>query len=463
MAVAILAGAAVLRIAGGWNDLWLDEIWALVVARSVRSPLQVFTGLHHEINHYLNTLWLYSMGDRGNWFGYRVPSLVAGIATVLLAGAIGRRRSATTALFTMAVVGGSYVLVLYASEVRGYATCVFFAFLCFDLLDRNLERASWRSAAGYASAAIVGVLSHVHFVSILLAGLVWTLHRSLVDKWTLRESARRIVACHLPPLLAVAVLYWIDIRHMIVGGGTPVGSWINSYLTALAWTLGAPINPRDQLAACLLAIVVFVAGMRLLARGQDARVFFVGVILVFPLSLGILRDSNVVYTRHFLLAIAFLVLLFGFVLASLYERGAWRRVVACLALAAYLIANGQHIARLLRHGRGQPTEVLALLAERSDRPTILVGSDHDFRVGAVLAFHARAAPPAKALDYRAQDAWPPEGPEWVITHAESSTLPLPPTDELRDEAAHRYTWQATFPAAPISGLHWFVYRNVVRR
>src|SRR5262245_36073333 len=85
-ALAILAAAAALRVLGGWNDLWLDEIWSLELAREVVRPSDVFLRLHHEINHYLNTLWLWGAGAHGNWFGYRVPSLVAGVAAVAAAG-----------------------------------------------------------------------------------------------------------------------------------------------------------------------------------------------------------------------------------------------------------------------------------------------------------------------------------------------------------------------------------------
>lgn len=461
--LAVFICAAVIRIAGGWNDLWLDEIWTLDIAGGLSSPLQVFTGVHHDNNHYLNTLWVYAAGDRGNWFGYRVPSLIAGIATVGIAASIGRRRSGVTALFAMAVVGASFPLVLYASEARGYAASVFFALLCFDLLERQMQAGGRGTAAGYAVAAILGLVSHLMFASVVLAGLAWTLERIHREQWPLRKSLVDLALCHLPPLAALALLYVIDIRYISVGGGTTTTSWIDSYGTALAWSLGAPMDPRAQLVASILATVVLLSGLGLLARERhDARLFCVGVILVFPVSIALSSGSNIAYPRYFLLAIAFLVLLLGFVLATLFERGGWRRVVACVALAGFLFANGLHVAQLLRHGRGRPTEVLQLLAERSPTRTIVVGGDHDFRIGTVLAFHARGLPASRSLEYRPRDAWPPEGPEWVITSREPLGPLVAPAAEIRDAAGHRYALEAIFPAAALSGIHWIVYRNVTR-
>src|ERR1700676_2982755 len=65
--VLLVVVAAILRIRAAHNDLWLDEIWSLALAHSVSSPLAIFT-IHHDNNNYLNTLYLYLLADRGNWW-----------------------------------------------------------------------------------------------------------------------------------------------------------------------------------------------------------------------------------------------------------------------------------------------------------------------------------------------------------------------------------------------------------
>jgi hypothetical protein len=429
------------------------------VAKQVVSPLDVFTRLHHEINHPLLTLWFHVAGDRGNWLGYRVPSLIAGVATVPLAGVIGRRRGAAAAFAAMAVVGASYVLVLYASEARGYALCVFFAFLCFDLLERHHLSGGWRSGAGYALAALPGLAAHVIFASVVLAGLAWTLEHGIRGGLAPRQLARRTALCHALPLVALAALYLVDIRHIAIGGGASNPSFIDSYGSALAWSLGTPFAASWQLLFCIAAVLVLVAGLRRVGRDpSDPRAFFAGAIVVFPVSLALLRGSEMLYARHFLVSMAFLVLLLAFVLAALWRRGA--RAAAALALAAYLVANGVHLAALLKHGRGMPSEALLWMSERTRQPLVTVGSDHDFRIGTSLEFHARSLAGAKPLDYDPQDSWPRLGPEWLITHVEPLEPPVPDERVLQDGAGNRYELDAIFPAAPLSGLHWFVYHNL---
>src|ERR1039458_4360688 len=78
----LLLTAALIRYYGALNDLWLDEIWSVRLVEKISSPWQVFTKIHHDNNDYLNSLWLYFCGFHGNWPGYRIPSLVAGVGNV---------------------------------------------------------------------------------------------------------------------------------------------------------------------------------------------------------------------------------------------------------------------------------------------------------------------------------------------------------------------------------------------
>src|ERR1039458_2476428 len=78
--VLLVVVAAIRLIRAAHNDLWLDEIWSLNLAHTVSSPIGVFTSIHHDNNHYLTTLSMVLLPGRGNWWGYRIPSIVAGIA-----------------------------------------------------------------------------------------------------------------------------------------------------------------------------------------------------------------------------------------------------------------------------------------------------------------------------------------------------------------------------------------------
>lgn len=457
---AILAVAAAIRIRGAFNDLWLDEIWSLEIAKQVSSPIDVFTKLHHEVNHYLNTLYLWFVGEHGNWPGYRIPSLVAGSGTVVLAGLIGRRRNATSAFMAMLVVGFSYVMIVYSSEARGYALAVFCSFLSYYTLDCYLENQQWQSALVFSAVSILGLASHLIFASTLFAALVWSGHQLAKSSLGWKPVIAGMLSCHAAPVLFLAVLYWVDIRHVVAGGGDPSPSLIHSYGTALAWALGTPSADTCKFLTCLAAIAIFYAGVRQLWREKsDSPVFFVCVILVFPVLLTVIRGSEAIYTRHFLIGMAFLLILFSFVLASLYDQGTRGRATCLLLLALYFLANGQHLMSFFKYGRGHYDEAVRFMAEHSNRSIATIGSDHDFRVQLVLQFYVREATRNESVIYYRMDSWPPEGPEWIIRHKESFEDPVPPATQLFDGRGNRYELLRTFPTAPLSGLHWFVYHN----
>ncbi|HEY1302347.1 MAG TPA: hypothetical protein VGF24_02280, partial [Vicinamibacterales bacterium] len=55
----LLTAAIGLRVIAARGDLWLDELWSLSFARQLDSPLQIWTSIHHDNNHPLNTLYLF--------------------------------------------------------------------------------------------------------------------------------------------------------------------------------------------------------------------------------------------------------------------------------------------------------------------------------------------------------------------------------------------------------------------
>jgi uncharacterized membrane protein len=467
-AALLLAAAAALRIAGAFNDLWLDEIWSLDTARQVTSPLDVFTRLHHEINHYLNTLWMYWMGNRGNWPGYRIPSLVAGIGTVALAGLIGRRRSRTAAWLAMILTGFSYLLVLYASEARGYSTAVCFSFLAFYALEQCLDRAAarqpeaWGWLGTFWVGAALALLSHLTTAAALAAagaGAAWRLLLQR-DGARVRPADLGRLALWFAPLAAfLALLYVVDIRRVVAGGGTASPSLIHSYGTALAWAAGTPGADGMKFLCCTAAVTVLVAGLRLHWRERrDLAVFYASAILVFPVALVIIRGSDEVYTRHFVVALAFLLLLAADVLAALFARGGAARVWAIALLAAYLAANGAHTLTLLQRGRGHFRDAVRLIAAQTKGPVATIAGDHDFRVLFMLQFFAQEAMAGKGVQYFPQNQWPAGGVEWIVRQKESFETPaLEP--EIHGPGGTRYTLVKTFPSAPLSGLHWFIYHR----
>jgi hypothetical protein len=124
-----------------------------------------------------------------------------------------------------------------------------------------------------------------------------------------------------------------------------------------------------------------------------------------------------------------------------------------------LLGNGWQIAKLFHYGRGQYCEAIGFLSQHSTTSLVTIASDQDFRTSTMLQFYAPVAMAPKQGRYVPQGAWLPGGPEWIICQKESFEEPTPPVATLQDERTNRYDFVKTFPTAPLSGLHWFLYHN----
>lgn len=458
--ILLLVVATVLRCRGALNSLWLDEIWSLDLAATVRSPLDIFTSLHHENNHYLNTLYLYLAGNHGDWPGYRIPSLLAGIGSVFMAWLIGRRRSLVDALFSLTAIAFSYVLILYSSEARGYATTVFCAFLAYYLLEGYLQDRRPGTSLLFSLVAVLGLLSHLMFASVLCSAVVWSCWRLIHDRTPLKGMLTSMTALFTAPLMISLILYWVDIRKITEGGGDEV-PFLVAFRHAMAWVLGTSPSPVLINCSALAAFAILVGGLYLLRQEKnDALIFYLSVTLVFPLLLVFLRSSTALYVRHFLIPIAFIQLLLGFSLAAIYQRVRGGKIISSVLLAIYLLSNCWYTSALIRYGRGDYRNALGFMAAVSKGNEITVGNDHDFRIGTVLKFQDKSVLRGKTLRDFGESGWPPGGPEWLIFHKESYEDPTTVSHEVTDRENNRYGLIRTVPTAPLTGLHWYIYHNV---
>lgn len=460
----VLLGAALIRVRGGLNDLWLDEVWSLFAAKSLSAPWQVVTSLHHEINHHLNTLWIYIAGFHGNWAGYRIPSIVAGVGSVAMAGAIAARRGKMEMMAALLAFGFSYVLVLYSSEARGYSTAIFCALVAFYCMEKLGERRSLGYVVLFWAAEIIGLLSHLTFVNVMAATGCWSLVRECKDGWPGWQMVPRLLRQHGVPGVCLAVLYYLDIRLVINGGGSPATSLLDVFGSALAWAMGTSLHPAARLVSCIVGVSFLAAGLGLLRRRTpEVAVFFLCVTVLCPVGLVIVRASDAVYPRHFLLSGMFLLLLASLVVAELWRAGKFRRGVALLVVVAYLAVNARNIGLLFEHGRGSVANCVQQMAAAgpADRP-IAVAADQDFRAMNMLQFFGPIALGGKSISYFKKENWPREGVDFVIFHGESYEPPVNPGATVNDRFGHSYRLVGTFQAAPLAGIHLFLYQRTSR-
>jgi hypothetical protein len=397
-------------------------------------------------------MWL--LGPSHSEFWYRVPSIIAGIGTVILAGLIGRRKSAAAGVFAMLLTAFSYVLLLYSSEARGYACAIFFSYLSFYALTLYLERPRWPVAALYSASTVLGLASHLIVINVLLASMAWMYWE--LDSLEIfgKERMRSFLFCFAAPLLFLVVLYIVDIRKMAEGGGPIQLTLFDAFISALAWTFGTATPGWVELPLALAALALLA---RMKRDKLGAFLFYAGVIFLSPIVLGIVRNAGTTYVRYFVLSIAFLLLPASDQLAALYQRSASGKASCFFILAAYLSLNGWHIAELFRYGRGHYREAIRYMTENSHGPVITIDSDNDFQVPLMLDYYGSVTD-GKRIEYRLKKTGP-WGAEWLICQKESFEDPAPPHAQLAESAGFQYQLVKTFPTAPLSGLRWYLYQK----
>jgi len=442
------------------NDLWMDEIWSVELVRELHSVLSVFTQTHHDNNHYLNSLFIYFLGQHGDWPGYRILSELTGIGTMALAWFIGARRDKWSAFFSMFLVSFSYVSILYSSEARGYAPLVFFCFLCFLILQSFFDKPRWQLAALFSVSAVLGFTSHLTFLIFLSASLIWLWVRLLRSKLSLATIAGWTLAFYAIPFLYLGTLYLIDLRYLQIGGGTPI-SVLDGYGATLAWVLGGPNASWLQRITGVITAIGLLAGLAILMKERsDEWVFFLGAIIVIPLSMPLFEHGTLHYVRYFIIAFAFMLLLLGSVLGRLWQSRSAGRIACSLFLLLFAAINAQDIRSLFKYGRGHLADAVQFMAENAKEQPVGFAGQQDFRIEFMLGFYWRAMMGDKPANYYDHDHWPNEGPEWVVFHKESFTQPVPPGKRFTDKFGNWYELTRTYPTAPLSGVHLFIYRKI---
>ena len=413
----ILLTALLLRLAAAAGELWLDEIWSLRQVETLQSPLEVVTQLKHDNNHFLNSLYLYSLGQGWPWFVYRLPSIAAGIATVWIAGQVAKHWGRVEQITAMLLFSTAYLMIV--------------------------------ASLGFAAQPL--------FLHFYLAALAWSIAQIAQQDISNRRKVTWLAACHALPILFLAAIYWINLREVRLGGG-PSTNVLATLCEAASLTLGGPASGPGAfvVSGCLLAAIVGSCYV-LRAHGDAEWKLLVGAIVVPWLPL-LVTQPPFLYPRYFLISVMFSLLATAGGLGWLWRQRTWGRPVYGTILTAFLIGNGLHIGGLLQHGRGQLLETLRYIAESDPHPVITLTSDHNHGVGMLVSFYARYLPPGRELKYVECQHWPAEPPTWLVFHVlEHSESTLGSEVEIPDDGS-RYRLERSYPAPLLSGWGLRCYR-----
>ena len=443
--------AAALRAAAAFHELWLDEVWSVLFAAELGSPLDVFT-LHNDSTHYLNTLYVRQLGLGAPFPLYRLPALLCGAALPVAMTAWARRRDPLAAGAVAGLAVLSFPLTQYSAEARGYSPMLLLGFLSVAVMGRYLERPGVRDAALFGVCAVGALLWQLTYAHLYLALLLWS-GTALIRRRGPAGAARPLLLCHAAPLVCLAVLYVVDVSQLHIAGG-PQRRLPDEIARGLALSLGLPERGPAALAGAALGVGA--AGwswLRLRRRDPELAVLFAGVLAVAPaLWLAVFRPDFLHY-RYFLVGLPFLLLLWADALAHGWRSGAAGRGLVTLCALVYAIGSALHVGRLVAEGRGTYQAPLRYVAEQTAGQRVTLTSDQDFQTARLLEFYLARIGTEKTFEYRLRDSAPSDPPEWILTRAGGPAGEPPPALELGGRAYAR-EWG---PA--LRGAHWALYRR----
>lgn len=453
----IMGVSGFIRWQGIFNDFWLDEIWSYDMTREIDSPFDVVTRLVHDNNHPLNTLYMYLIGDQTQWAYYRIPSYLAGIASIPLAGLIARRRGRLAAVTAALLFGSSYLLMVISTEARGYSPAIFFALFSLYVMDRYLKRSTWRAKVVFGSSVVFGFLYHLSFIHYYFAVLLWSACKIYRSDYFWRDKLIHFVQWHAGPLVFLGLFYLYFIRNMLIGGKLYY-SLAEVLDQAMSLTLGSPETGLLAAVAGIAGLYIFAAELFYLQRDRsELWILFISAIFLSPAILQIVKPPEAMPVRYLIIPIVFYLILWSSFLARCYQRSAAGKAAYFILLLLVVAGNGARMGEFLKDGRGHYQEAVNYMAEQTTEKILTVGSDHDFRNKLVLNFYARRMKTGQKILYHDQVDWPKDGPMWYVTHSQERD-PQPPK-QFTDWNDNQYVLAKTFPYSGPSGWHWFIYRN----
>jgi mannosyltransferase len=341
------------------QSFWYDEAFTPVhvLHASLGATLRSF--VHTE-----NTppLWYVAIWGWARLFGtgevaLRLPSALAGIATVPVAWGIGSELAGRrAAIVTAALVACDPLLVWYSQEARAYAFFVLFAALAMLCMLRADREPTPRRLALFALSGALALLSQYFAVFLLIP----------MALWLLRPRGASAERPRLPVFLAVAALALVGLALVPLilaqgGHGTQwIGQWPLSerleaipqyYLTGYS---GAPLGHGIELLVALpiLAGIGFGLWRVLTPRESDGALLALAIAacgVLIPLALA-LAGADYLAPRNVVAATIPLTAMIAVIVAARRTGVPGMVIAGAIALAFLAISVDVDLSPRLQRG-----------------------------------------------------------------------------------------------------------------
>jgi hypothetical protein len=446
------AASLILMAAASRGDLSLDEVISLKTALGTDNWIAIVTQNTDDNDHLLNTFMLRLLGGQQHLFVYRIPAILFGIYTIAALWFAARRWSSEAAVWVVYLAGLSYPIILYSSEARGYAPAMFFAVVSFEMLQRCWERETWVRLILFWTALCLGFLSHFSFVIILISLGGWSLIRERKTGTSFRDATMNLARFYAVPVVFLAGIYLVFIRHMIILGGPVFSRW-EVVGSAVSHALGLTDAAGLRLVSVISAAILVGFGIwNLFRQRRQEWIFFVLVLFAAPMLVVTLLHPKYLYFRYFMVCFPFFYLLLAFIFAQWFRNRGIIKIIPVLLIFAMTTGHLLKVATLLDFGRGNFRCAINDMAAATPGQIIRVGSNDDFVNGNMLDFYGLFLPPSKKIEYVLTTKIISEKPDWIVV------CYLPVASPVLVEDGAKYNLFSIYPSCGLSGMAWFVYR-----
>lgn len=473
-AAAVVGAGLILRILGALGPLWLDEIWTLrLLAERAPTPFHIFWSVQHDNVHPLYGVYAWFLGPDPDPLVYRLPAIVLGTGAIAIAGLIGRRRGRAEALIAMALVAGSYPMVHFASEARGYGPMMFCLLTAFWLIGADLRAGTIARRYWVALALTAALLFHVSGALGALALGLWVIaarYRATRSVAAAQGWAVRYFTPVTAAYLALALLFLAAIRAngLDFGGGGSREGFAERFVEQVGEMAKLLLSLPLALPAWAALALVGAAAAALIAylarRGAQDWPLYALAVLGLPALLFAAASPASAYGRYYLFALVFLLPLAAAGLGAAWRAGVAGKVACAGVLAVMAAGSIQAHALFLAHGRGDGLAVLRFIAEAA-RPAagqpVVIAADHRFRLMMSVAPYPVESVGGRRLRVdRVRTYRHGLPPGWVVKHRGPSAAadPAPPPGRVR-VGLGTYRLKAVFRHWGLSGFDWMVYQR----
>ncbi|MDE2362553.1 MAG: hypothetical protein KGM42_07735 [Hyphomicrobiales bacterium] len=456
-----------LRVAAGRGELWLDEIWSIDLLRRAHSFGEIFWGISHDNNHFLNSVWLWIVGPYAPPLVHRAASIVLGSACAPLAAWAARRDAGerygwAAGLLAAAFFALCHPFVHFGSEARGYAGMTAMQLWLWIALSRLLEkpedRRVWIEIVASIALGCLFNLTMVVGAGMLCAAYV--LRVAFAEGRTVAVArAVRVVmlAFYGVAPAGAAVLAGALYTHMIEGGerhAFTLGALADGQAAIYRATLGLPMGTP---APAVLAAVAAIAIAALLAVPAQARIAPLAALLGPAALEWLARAPNLEFARfHLFSATAFLLLVAEALACALASPRAPVRAIAIAGVAAAALGAGVQNAALIEIGRG---DYARAVDEMEAGGAARYASNMSGETTTVVRYLATRD--GKASAYVDYDRCGAPAPDWYV-HSVYAPRMIPQPDEILvgpTQCPLRFDKAGEFPAWGLSGMQWTLYRR----